>query len=213
MDAFAVLGVTVLAYLVGAVPFAHVLGRLAGVDLRTAGSGNVGAGNLTRTAGPRFGVPAAVLDGLKGFTVVVGARRLGLDTSLAASAGVAAVVGHNWSIFLRGRAGRGLAPSVGVLLGVAPGLLLWPTLWAAAGWMIGGGLAGFLGWGLLPIVALVTAAGTATLSLTAGLAGLMMIRRAQGNPDRAPGLRAGVVRVVTDRDPPTGERDGVPATT
>ncbi len=211
MEVFAVLAVTTIAYLVGAIPFAYVLGRLAGIDLRTAGSGNVGAGNLTRTAGVGFGAAAAILDGLKGLAAVVSAQRLGFGLGLAASAGVFAVAGHNWSVFLRGRAGRGLAPSVGVLVALAPGLLLWPGAWAVAGWFVGGGIAGFLGWGLLPVVAVAAAASGTIVSLTAALAMLMVARRAQGNAGRSDGLRAAVVRIISDRDP--SESDQVPATT
>lgn len=211
MDASAVLALTAVAYLLGAIPFAYVFGRLAGVDIRKEGTGNVGAGNLTRVAGVRFGALAALCDGLKGLVAVLLARRVSTDVSLA-SAGLAAVAGHNWSVFLRGRAGRGLATSAGVLLGVAPGLLVWPTIWAAAGWAVGG-LGGFLGWGLLPFVAVVAATGSTTVTLTAGLAFLMIVRRAQGNRERSPGLRAALVRIVTDRDPLDGEGDEVAAAT
>ncbi len=208
----AVLALTAVAYLLGAIPFAYVFGRLAGVDIRKEGTGNVGAGNLTQVAGVGFGAVAGLCDVLKGYAAIVLARRIGTDVSLA-SAGLAAVVGHNWSVFLRGRAGRGLATSAGVLLGVAPGLLVWPTIWAAAGWAVGGSLAGFLGWGLLPFVAIVAAAGATAVTMTTGLALLMIVRRAQGNPGRSPGLRAALVRIVTDRDPLDGEEGEVAAAT
>ena len=105
--------VLALGYLLGAVPFAFILGSAAGVDLRTVGTGNVGAGNLRRTVGIGPAVAAAVLDGLKGLAPVIIARRLGFDDGVAAASGVAAVVGHNWSVYLRSRAGRGLATAVG----------------------------------------------------------------------------------------------------
>lgn len=126
-----------LGYLLGAIPFALVLGHVAGVDLRTVGSHNVGAGNLTRQSGLRFGVPAALLDRLKGPAPILIARRLGLAEGAATTTGLAAVVGHNWSIYLRWRAGRGLATAVGAVVGLAPVLLVWTEVWAVLGWWTG----------------------------------------------------------------------------
>src|SRR5690606_22948466 len=89
-------GAPLIGYLLGAVPFALLIGRMLGIDLRTEGTGNVGAGNLTKLAGLTYGAAAAVLDGLKGLLPVLVARRLGLADGVAAAAGVAAVIGHNW---------------------------------------------------------------------------------------------------------------------
>ena len=97
------------AYLLGSVPFSQVIARLKGVDLREVGTGNVGAGNLTKNVGLGWGIAAAILDGLKGLIPVWLALRSGLGPGASGLAGVAAVVGHNWSIFMRGRSGRGLA--------------------------------------------------------------------------------------------------------
>ena len=140
-------------YLLGAIPFAYLLGRMAGVDLRKVGSGNVGAGNLTRSVGIKAGVAAALLDGFKGLIPTVLLREAGLGPATVALSGLAIVLGHNWSIFMRGRSGRGLAPSSGVLIAVDPSLIFWPGGWSVAGWRFGGGLCGFLGWASLPVVA------------------------------------------------------------
>jgi glycerol-3-phosphate acyltransferase PlsY len=140
------------AYLLGSIPFAHVLGRIKGLDLRVVGSGNVGAGNLSRVAGWQWGAAAGILDGLKGLFPVLMAQNAGLGKGAAGMVGLAAVVGHNWSIFMRGRSGRGMATSVGLLLALDPVLLVWTTGWSIVGWKFGGGVGGFLGWGLLPIV-------------------------------------------------------------
>jgi acyl phosphate:glycerol-3-phosphate acyltransferase len=188
------------AYLLGSVPFAQVLARIKGVDLREVGTGNVGAGNLTREVGKGWGVLAAVLDGLKGFFPVWIARKAGLGLGAAGLAGLAAVLGHNWSIWLRGRSGRGMASSVGVLLGLDPVLLVWTAGWSFAGWKIGSGLGGFLGWGLLPIVA-VALGRPPTESLALLLLTLvLMSRRGQGNPDSTPGRGPTLWRVVHDSD-------------
>lgn len=205
------IAVAAAGYLVGSVPFAFLIGMARGVDLRRVGSGNPGAGNLTRAVGLGHGVAAAVLDGLKGLVPVVACLRLGLAPELAVMAGIGAVIGHNWSVFLRGRGGRGLATSVGAVLAVAPALLVWTAGWAVAGWRIGGGLAGFVGWGLLPVFAVAMGQPALVVFLTVALALVMAARRIQGNPGRERGLRASVSRLLwdTDREPAADTADEV----
>lgn len=198
------------AYLLGSVPFAQVIARLKGVDLREVGTGNVGAGNLTREVGRVWGAVAGILDGLKGLLPVWIARKAGLGLGAAGIAGLAAVIGHNWSIWLRGRSGRGLATSVGVLVGLDPVLLVWAAGWSAAGWKIGGGVAGFLGWGLLPIVAVALGRSPTESLVLLLLSVVLMLRRAQGNPDSLPGTGPAFRRVVHDTD--RGARENFPDT-
>lgn len=190
----------VIAYLLGAVPFALLIGGMIGIDLRAVGSGNVGAGNLTRVAGLRYGMVAAVLDGLKGLVPIVIARRLGLSDAVAAAGGVMAVVGHNWSIYLRGRAGRGLATAVGVLVALAPALVLWPGFWAVAGWRLGGGLAGFVGWMLLGPVALAAGQPGVIVMTATTISIVVLARRMQGWEGAPSGLRSRLERAVWDTD-------------
>lgn len=189
------------AYLLGAIPFAQVMARINGFDLREFGTGNVGAGNLTRAAGWAWGGLAAILDGLKGLFPVLLAGRMGLGPGAAGVVGIMAVVGHNWSVFLKGRSGRGLATSAGVMLGLDPVLLVWTTGWSLAGWKIGGGVAGFLGWGLLPIVAVALGRPPTESLVLLLLATVLLGRRAQGNPDSPRGLRPSLMRAVYDSDP------------
>ncbi len=188
------------AYLLGSIPFAQVVARLKGVDLRTVGSGNVGAGNLTRTAGWPWGLLAGVLDGLKGFFPVLIAQKAGFGQGAAGMVGLMAVVGHNWSIFMRGRSGRGLATSVGMLLALDPVLLVWTTGWSVAGWKIGGGVAGFLGWGLLPIVSAAMGRPATQSLVLLVLSMVLMARRMQGNPDSVRGMRPAMRRAIFDTD-------------
>lgn len=190
----------VAAYLIGSVPFAQVIGRLKGVDLRHAGTGNVGAGNVTRTIGRGWGMVAAVLDGLKGLIPVLIALRIGMGRGAAGMVGVMAVIGHNWSLFLRGRSGRGLAASVGLILPLDPVLLVWTGGWSVAGWKIGAGVAGFLGWGLLPVVAATMGRPVTETLVLLLLSVVLMWRRAQGNPDSTPGLRPAMRRALFDTD-------------
>lgn len=191
----------IAAYFLGAVPFAFVIGAFCGVDLRKVGTGNVGAGNLTRAVGLPAGIAAALLDGLKGLIPVLLLRNQGVGSAVVSISGLAVVAGHNWSVFLWGRSGRGLAPSAGVLVGVDPSLIVWPGGWAIAGWKFGGGLAGFIGWAFLPVIAVVFNKPDAVVLAALGLGLLMIIRRMQGNPGHEPGVRAAFYRAVFDRDP------------
>lgn len=188
------------AYLLGSVPFAQVLARVNGVDLRYAGTGNVGAGNLRRTVGLWWAGAAALLDGLKGLLPVFFCLRAGLGPGAAGLVGLAAVLGHNWSIFMRGRSGRGLATAFGLILALHPPLAIWTTGWAIAGWKIGGGIAGFIGWGLLPIftVALGTPVSESLLVLL--LSAVLIGRRMQGNPGDVMDRSSMMRRAVYDRE-------------
>jgi glycerol-3-phosphate acyltransferase PlsY len=131
-------------YLVGSVSPAALVARLRGVDLRTSGSGNPGATNAARAMGPRVGVLVGLLDVLKGF--VPAYAFMLVDHELGLVAGVAAVLGHVTSPFLKGRGGRGVATSLGAILAVEPvwalvslavfGLTVAATRWVALGSML-----------------------------------------------------------------------------
>ncbi len=117
----------VLAYLAGSVPFGLLLSRMAGLgDIRSIGSGNVGATNVLRTG--RKGIAAAtlLLDVAKGAVPVLIAHRFGLD--LAIVAGLAAVIGHDFPLWLKFRGGKGVATSFGALVAVS-----WPLGLACLG--------------------------------------------------------------------------------
>lgn len=187
-----------LAFLLGSLPASRLVERLWSVDLRSSGTRNAGAGNATRSAGLAAGVTLAVLDGLKGLISVLVAQEFGLPVAAVAMTGLAAVAGNNWPLWRSDRGGRGLATSVGVIVGVAPALIVWPGIWSVIGWKIGGSLAGFFGWGLLPVYAALFDGSPTLVLLAAGLAVMMVARRAQGN---AGCRRAGLVaRVVFDDD-------------
>jgi glycerol-3-phosphate acyltransferase PlsY len=120
-----------LAYLIGSIPFAHLLSRHRGVDLRRAGSGNVGASNVLRTIGVRAALAAMVLDGVKGTIAVVMAQQLSAGIVASVAAACASVVGHVYPVWLRFRGGKGVATAAGAFamlapeaLGVAAGVFL-----------------------------------------------------------------------------------------
>lgn len=137
-----------LGYVVGSVPTGlWVVRAVKGVDIRRYGSGNIGTVNVYRTAGP---VPAAavlVADILKGAGPVVLAQSLGVGPLWAILAGAAAIAGHNWSVFLNFQGGKGVATTLGVLLGVSPvvgglALLVWVLLVAVTRYSSVGSMAG-----------------------------------------------------------------------
>ena len=108
------------AYLVGSIPFAYLLSRHQGIDLRRTGSGNVGASNVLRTSGVRAAVLAMVLDGIKGTIAVLMAQVLSAGPVAAVAAACAAVVGHVYPIWLRFRGGKGVATAAGAFAVLAP---------------------------------------------------------------------------------------------
>jgi glycerol-3-phosphate acyltransferase PlsY len=117
-------------YVLGSIPFGLVLTRLAGLeDVRTIGSGNIGATNVLRTGNKPLAAATLVLDALKGTAAVLGAPSVaGGDAALAAALG--AFLGHVFPVWLRFKGGKGVATYLGALLGVAPLVaLVFATTW------------------------------------------------------------------------------------
>jgi glycerol-3-phosphate acyltransferase PlsY len=108
------------AYLAGSIPFGILLARAKAIDLRQVGSGNIGATNVARAMGKGWAVAVLTADAAKGFVPVWLGRRLGLPGWAIAAAGGAAIVGHMFTLFLRGRGGKGVATSLGVALALSP---------------------------------------------------------------------------------------------
>jgi glycerol-3-phosphate acyltransferase PlsY len=134
------------AYLVGSIPFGYLLGRAKGVDIRDAGSRNIGATNCWRVCGWPYGLAAFVLDVAKGFGPTFGAYKMTelcpLFTGLSEPgrdlvivlAGAAAIAGHVFPIYLRFRGGKAVATSLGVFLGI-PAMLPFAAV-AFAVWLL-----------------------------------------------------------------------------
>jgi glycerol-3-phosphate acyltransferase PlsY len=111
----------VAAYLIGSIPFALLLARRWGTaDLRSIGSGNLGAANVMRASGVTAGVLVALLDITKGAASVALAQRLSADAAAPAVAGLAAIVGHIYPVWLRFRGGKGVATACGVFSVLTP---------------------------------------------------------------------------------------------
>jgi acyl phosphate:glycerol-3-phosphate acyltransferase len=211
----------VLAYLIGAVPFGLLIGRLHGVDLRNIGSGNIGATNCGRVLGRKWGLVCFALDLLKGFVPVFAA---GWWFGLVGGAGsasraaewawlgvaVAAVLGHIFPVWLGFRGGKGVATGLGVVLGVWPYLTI-PALGAAATWMLYAGTFRYVGLAsvvaslLLPAYVLVGAWATGSpadrtapyLAISGGMALLIIVRH-----------RSNLQRTWTGTEPRLGDRYG-----
>ncbi len=112
------------AYLLGSIPFGLLIGFMRGVDLRTRGSGNIGASNLGRVLGRRYFWFAFILDALKGFLPVLAcdlvAHRLHLTIWAVVLTALAAVLGHIFPVYLKFRGGKGVATTFGAMLGIWP---------------------------------------------------------------------------------------------
>jgi glycerol-3-phosphate acyltransferase PlsY len=106
----------IASYLFGAVPTSYLAARSRGIDLRKQGTQQLGGGNLWRTTSRKLGLFVGIFDFFKGMLMILIAWRLGLDAGLQFAVGLAAVVGHNWPVFLRFHGGRGVATSLGIVI-------------------------------------------------------------------------------------------------
>ena len=129
--------VVLAAYLIGAVPIAYVFGRaIKGIDLREYGSANVGASNVYQSVARWAVVPVGLLEIGQGMAGVMLAKLLGQDLGLQVAAGLAAIMGQTWSVFLGFSGGRGIGPSVGFMLGLAPPVLAAFIVISLLGWPV-----------------------------------------------------------------------------
>ena len=120
-----------IAYLIGAVPFGLLIAKLQGLDIRAHGSGNIGATNVVRVLGKKWGIITLLLDVLKGYVpTLLYSVVFGGTANWVLGVGVATVVGHTFPVYLRFKGGKGVATSAGMLTALAPeavgvGLLVW----------------------------------------------------------------------------------------
>ena len=150
---YSVIILTAIAYLLGSVPFGLLIGLTRGVDIRAHGSGNIGATNLGRILGRQWGYLGFILDVAKGLLPTLYAghflsrawqidppSQLPQDLQFAwLAVGAACIIGHMFPLYLRFRGGKGVATSLGVVLGIYPfftltaafALAIWLAVWAA----------------------------------------------------------------------------------
>lgn len=159
-------------YLCGCIPTGVLVGRYAGVDVRAAGSGNVGATNVARTAGRAAGIITLVVDVAKGALPVSIARGLGEPPVTVALVGLAAVAGHLFPIFSRFRGGKGVATAAGVFLVLTP--LALAVSFAAFALTIGAArivsLASLVAVGILPVATALIGYPTSVLAVAVVIA-------------------------------------------
>ena len=172
-----VIGAFLLGYLLGSIPFGLVLTRLAGLgDIRRIGSGNIGATNVLRTGNKMLAAATLLLDGLKGAVAVLLAIYVGPGDALLA-AGIGAVLGHAFPLWLSFKGGKTVATSYGVLIAAA-----WPVgLCAGAVWLIMAGLsrisslAALVSFALAPVFAALLADAT-IVKLALAIAVVVFVR-------------------------------------
>lgn len=127
MDYVSFIAVALISYLLGSIPTGYLAGRLRGIDIRSVGSGNIGATNVFRALGKTAGTVVLALDVLKGLCAcrfVPALFEAAPSENIRIVAGIAAILGHNYTCWLRFKGGKGIATSAGVLLGWMPLVLL-----------------------------------------------------------------------------------------
>ena len=192
------------AYLWGAFPSGYLVARyLKGIDIRSYGSGNVGASNVAEHVGGRIGLAIGIFDTLgKGTLTIVVAWLLGQDLWVQVWMGTAVIAGHNWSVYLRLTGGRGIATSLGVVLGLG---LLWELpVWVAfiafgrfarhdtALWVLVGALT-------LPFVAAARGQPAEIVWMLGAVVLLMVTKRTMANWKWPGSDGSGFARVLTNR--------------
>ena len=211
----------VAAYLLGGIPTAYLVARFAaGIDIRSYGSGNVGASNALAHLGAKAGVAIGLFDLIgKGILPVLLARTLDAGLGVQVAIGLAAVAGHNWSPYIRFTGGRGVGTAGGVMLGFA----LWYEALIATILIAGIGRFVLKDTGLLTLVALIVLPITAIAVSVMGLADrplevvlmctligvLLVAKRLTANWERLSGgqplLQTLICRILWDRDVPKRE--------
>ena len=188
----------VVAYLLGSIPFSYLVARRKGIDVRTVGSGNVGATNVMRSAGRAAGLTAFALDFLKGSLATWLALRMAGPTAAAAAA-VIAVIGHMYPVWLSFKGGKGVATGAGAFLPILPvaavsGLAMFAVVARLTRYASVGSIVGTTA---LPVVAFLMRAPAASCAAAAVAAVLIVwkhrenVRRIAAGTETRLGARAG----------------------
>lgn len=191
------------SYLLGSIPFSYLVAQLRGVDVRTVGSGNVGATNVMRSAGKAAGIAAFLLDAAKGAAAAELARKLVPGAAVPPLAAVAAILGHMYPVWLRFRGGKGVATGAGAFLPLAPlaaaaGLVTFAVATAATRYVSVGSMAGAV---VLAAMAAVLGAPWPVWTAAAAMASLIVWKH-RGNLRR---LREGTESRIGSRRAPAAD--------
>ena len=188
----------VAAYLLGSIPTGYIVAKASGVDIRSVGSGNIGATNVFRTVGKSAGIFVLVFDGLKGYAACTWLPDLvlrSIGASVAANpnltevlhiiGGVSAILGHNYTCWLKFKGGKGIATSAGVLAALVPWALIiilaiWIILFAVTRYV---SVASIAASGALPFAAFLTGSSGTLVVVTAAMA-VLAVYKHRGNIQR-----------------------------
>lgn len=185
------------AVLMGSIPFGVLIARVKGVDLKRVGSGNIGATNVLRTMGKAPAVLTLAGDVLKGSIPVLAAKYLLNDLTMEGIVGLCAILGHNFSLFLRFRGGKGVATSIGMLLIYSPyaavvTILIWLSVIFVTRYSSLGAVVSF---GVLPLSVYVVDYAKEKLIVSVMITALLMIRHADN-----------IYRLISGTEPKIGKR-------
>ncbi|HYV29234.1 MAG TPA: glycerol-3-phosphate 1-O-acyltransferase PlsY [Candidatus Eisenbacteria bacterium] len=186
--------VALTAYLLGSIPTGYLVARAKGVDIRSLGSGNIGATNVFRVLGKPAGIAVLVFDGLKGFAacawmsdLIIQFFKVPPDETvyLRLAAALAVILGHNYTCWLHFKGGKGIATSAGVLAGVVPwslviGLAIWIIMCAVTRYVSVGSLAASV---TLPFTTWLTTKNWTLTAVTAAMSALAIYKH-KGNIQR-----------------------------
>ncbi len=175
----------IFSFILGSVPFGVIIAKIRGVNLKKVGSGNIGATNVLRALGKSSAAATLLGDMLKGTAAVLAAKFLSLGPDYEGIMGIAAILGHNFSIFLKFKGGKGVATGIGVLLSYSPKIailtiIIWLIVVLIARYSSLGAIVSF---GLLPVNIFLFDFSQSKLIISAVIA-LLILARHSGNIKR-----------------------------
>jgi len=194
VESLSYIAIAIAAYLLGSIPTGFLVAKAKGIDIRSVGSGNIGATNVFRILGKPAGIFVLVFDGLKGFAacawlsaVIIKSLAVapGEEVYLRLVAGLAVVLGHNYTCWLKFKGGKGIATSAGVLAALVPWALIiilsiWIILFVTTRYVSLGSIAASF---TLPFATLLTTKSW-TLTIVTAAMGALAIYKHKGNIQR-----------------------------